>query len=232
MFGPIELNWQFLTNLMSIMIINLMLSGDNAVVIAMAVKNLPESSRRWGFILGAAGAAVVRVISTFLIAKLLSVQFIKLAGGMIILWLAVKLLIEEAQLDQDKNAASLWNAFWIIIVADMSMGTDNMIAVAGASEGNIYLLLFGLGVSIPFVVFMSSLLTKLMDRYRLLLYIGVGILGKVGGEMIITDPFIHNLLNPGTYGEYSTIAFFTVATLVIGRMMALAKHRQAEAVTK
>jgi YjbE family integral membrane protein len=233
MFGSIEFSWPFLTALMSIVFIDLMLAGDNAVVIAMAVKNLPESSRRWGIILGAAGAVVVRVTSTFLIAQLLSLQFVKLAGGTIILWLAVKLLIEDAATDGKRKAGSLWKAFWIIIVADMSMGTDNMLAVAGASQGNFFLLLFGLGLSIPFIVFTSSLLTKLMDRYRILLYIGAGILGKVGGEMIITDPFIQALLEPGMVGEYVTMVFFTVVVLAVGHMMALSKRRRtAVTVTK
>lgn len=233
MFGPIELSWPFMTSLMSIVFIDLMLAGDNAVVIAMAVKSLPERSRRWGIILGATGAVVVRVASTFLIAKLLSLQFLKLAGGAIILWLAVKLLIEDAEPDTKPKAGSLWKAFWIVIVADMSMGTDNMLAVAGASNGSFFLLLFGLGLSIPFIVFTSSLLTNLMDRYRILLYAGAGILGKVGGEMIVTDPFIQRLLNPGMFGEYVTMIFFTVGVLAVGRMIVLSKRRRTvEVATK
>jgi YjbE family integral membrane protein len=232
MIGHFELSWPFLTSLMSIVFIDLMLAGDNAVVIAMAVNSLPERTRRWGIILGAAGAVVVRVTSTFLIAKLLSLQFVKLAGGTIILWLAVKLLIEDAEPDEKRKAGSLWKAFWIIIVADMSMGTDNMLAVAGASHGNFFLLLFGLGLSIPFIVFTSSLLTRLMDRYHILLYIGAGILGKVGGEMIITDPFVQRLLKPDKFEEYSTMVFFTVAVLAIGRMMVLAKRKRTVEVMK
>jgi YjbE family integral membrane protein len=232
MIGHFELSWPFLTSLMSIVFIDLMLAGDNAVVIAMAVNSLPERTRRWGIILGAAGAVVVRVTSTFLIAKLLSLQFVKLAGGTIILWLALKLLIEDAEPDEKRKAGSLWKAFWIIIVADMSMGTDNMLAVAGASHGNFFLLLFGLGLSIPFIVFTSSLLTRLMDRYHILLYIGAGILGKVGGEMIITDPFVQRLLKPDKFEEYSTMVFFTVAVLAIGRMMVLAKRKRTIEVMK
>jgi YjbE family integral membrane protein len=232
MIGHFELSWPFLTSLMSIVFIDLMLAGDNAVVIAMAVNSLPERTRRWGIILGAAGAVVVRVTSTFLIAKLLSLQFVKLAGGTIILWLALKLLIEDAEPDEKRKAGSLWKAFWIIIVADMSMGTDNMLAVAGASHGNFFLLLFGLGLSIPFIVFTSSLLTRLMDRYHILLYIGAGILGKVGGEMIITDPFVQRLLKPDKFEEYSTMVFFTVAVLAIGRMMVLAKRKRTVEVMK
>lgn len=232
MFGSIEFSWPFLTALLSIVVINLTLSGDNAVVIAMAVKNLPGRSRLWGITLGAAGAVVVRVISTFLISQLLSIQFVKLAGGSFIIWLAVKLLIEDSKTGENTNDRGLWKAFWIIIAADMSMGTDNMLAVAGASHGNFFLLLFGLGLSIPLVVFMSSLLTKLMDRYRFLLYTGAGILGKVGGEMIITDPFIQKLLKPDEFEVYSTMVFFTVVVLAVGHMMVLSKRRRTVAVTK
>jgi len=226
MSGHIDLSWQFMTTLLSIVVIDLMLAGDNAVIIAMAVKNLPDRSRLWGIALGAAGAVVVRVTCTFLIAGLLSLQFVKLAGGTFILWLAVKLLIEDAAPDERKKAGGFWKAVWIIIVADMSMGTDNMLAVAGASHGNFFLLLFGLGLSIPLVVFMSSLLTRLMDRFRLLLYIGAGVLGKVGGEMIITDPFVHELLRPDGVDEYGTMIFFAGFVLVVGRMMVLAKRKR------
>jgi YjbE family integral membrane protein len=227
MFGLIEFNWPFLTSLMSILVINLTLSGDNAMVIAAAAKNLPERSRLWGIALGAAGAVVVRIASTFLMAKLLSLQFVKLAGGAVILYLAVKMIIDDTAPEENKKAGSLLKAFWIIVVADLSMGTDNMLAVAGASNGDILLLLFGLGLSIPMLVFMSSLLTKLMDRYRFLLYIGAGILGKVGGEMLISDPFVRALLKPNTFDEYGTMLFFTVAVLAIGRMMVLSRRKRA-----
>jgi YjbE family integral membrane protein len=194
----------------------LTLSGDNAVVIAAVAKNLPERSRLWAIALGAVGAVVVRVASTFLITKLLSLQFVKLAGGAVILWLAVKLLSDDAASEENKQAGSLWKAFWIIVVADMSMGIDNMLAVAGAAHGDMLLLLLGLGLSIPIVVFMSSLLTKLMDRYRFLLYLGAGILGKVGGEMIITDPFVRAILKPNMLDEYGTMIFLTKRRRTVG----------------
>ncbi len=229
-FGHIEFTWQFLSALLSIVLIDLVLAGDNAVVIAMAVKNLPGRVRTWGIALGAGGAVLIRVACTFVVAQLLVMPYLKLIGGAVIIWIAVKLLVQGDEGGEHREAGSLWQALWIIIVADMSMGIDNMLAVGAASHGNLFLLLFGLGLSIPFVVFMSSILAKLMDRYPIILYIGSAILGKVGGEMMITDPFIHGLLNPSKIIEYAVMIFFTVAVVALGRYLVLSKRRKEEAV--
>lgn len=229
-FGQLTFDWKFFSALLSIVIIDLVLAGDNAVVIAMAVKNLHGRKRTLGIALGAGGAVFVRVICTFLVAKLLAMSFIKLLGGAVILWIAVKLLVDGGSEEEHHAAGSLWQALWVIIVADMSMGIDNMLAVGAASHGNLFLLLFGLALSIPFVVFMSSLLAKLMDRYPIILYIGAAILGKVGGEMMITDPIVHNWLQPSKGIEYAVMAFFTVAVVVVARMLlASRKKRVVEA---
>lgn len=225
--GDIHLNAQFFSALISIVIIDLVLAGDNAVVIAMAVKKLEGRQRTWGIAAGAGGAVLVRVVCTFFVAKLLMISFVKLIGGAVILWIAVKLLVEGAEDESVREAGNLWQAIWIIIVADMSMGIDNMLAVGGASHGNFFLLMFGLMLSIPFVVFMSSLLAKLMDRYPIILYIGSGILGKVGGEMMITDPAVHGWLHPTKAVEYTVMAVFTVGVIALGRWL-LARRRQAE----
>ncbi|MFZ1983241.1 MAG: TerC family protein [Desulfatitalea sp.] len=226
--GQIHFNWQFVTALLSIVLIDLILAGDNAVVIAMAVKNLHGRQRTWGISLGAAGAVMVRVVCTFFVAKLLTVSFIKLIGGAVILWIAVKLLIEGSEEHDHKEAGSIMQALWVIIVADMSMGIDNMLAVGGASHGNFFLLLFGLALSIPFVVFMSSMLAKLMDRFPIILYIGAAVLGKVGGEMMITDPVVHNWLHPTKIAEYGVMLFFTIGVVALGRYLLLSKRSQAE----
>ena len=232
--GEIHLNAQFVSALLSIVIIDLVLAGDNAVVIAMAVKKLEGRQRTWGIALGAAGAVVVRVVCTFFVAKLLTIPFVKLAGGAVILWIAVKLLVDGAEEEGVKEAGNIWQALWIIIVADMSMGIDNMLAVGGASHGNFFLLMFGLMLSIPFVVFMSSLLAKIMDRYPIILYIGSGVLGKVGGEMMITDPYAHNLLHPSKIAEYAVMVFFTIGVIALGKWILyqrkLSAHAPASAV--
>ncbi len=202
--GSIEFTWAFFLAVMSIVVIDVVLAGDNAVVIAMAVRRLPAKQRLWGIALGAAGAVIIRILCTFLVAQLLVMPYVKLVGGAVILWIAVKLLTQDAEEQHDdRQASGLWQALWIIIVADMSMGIDNMLAVGAASHGNLFLVLFGLGLSIPFVVFMSNLLSKLMDRYPIILWIGAIILGRVAGNMMITDPWVHGLLQPPTWIVYA-----------------------------
>jgi YjbE family integral membrane protein len=224
--GQIAFTWEFFTAVMSIILIDLVLAGDNAVIIAMAVKNLPGRQRLWGIALGSGGAVVIRVICTFLVAQLLNIQFIKLFGGAVIIWIAVKLLTEAAKEEcHGRECGSIWQALWIIIVADMSMGIDNMLAVGAASQGNLFLLLFGLALSIPLVVFMSNMLSKLMDRYPTILWAGAALLGKVGGEMIITDPWVNSILNPPKWVENAVMAFFVV--LVCGLSKWIANRRKA-----
>ncbi len=216
--GQIAFTWEFLLSVLSIVLIDLVLAGDNAVVIAMAVKNLPARRRRWGIILGAGGAVIIRVICTFLVAKLLTMQFVKLIGGAVIIWIAIKLLTEGAKEEcHGRECGSIWQALWVIIVADMSMGIDNMLAVGAASHGNMFLLLFGLLLSIPFVVFMSNLLSKLMDKYPVILWIGAAILGKVGGEMMITDPWVHSMLNPPKWIVYAVMLLFVIFVCVLSK---------------
>ena len=218
--GHIAFTWEFFIAVMSIVLIDLVLAGDNAVVIAMAVKNLHGKKRTLGITLGAGGAVLVRVACTFLVAQLLTMPYVKLIGGAVIIWIAVKLLTDTADEEcHGKEAQDIWQALWIIIVADMSMGIDNMLAVGAASHGNLFLLLFGLFLSIPFVVFMSNMLSKLMDKYPIILWAGAAILGKVGGEMMITDPWVHGLLNPPQWAEYASMAFFVVFVCVLSRFL-------------
>jgi YjbE family integral membrane protein len=217
--GHIEFTWDFLFGLISIIIIDLMLAGDNAVVIAMAVRGLPRKRRLKGIAFGAGAAVILRVALTFVAAQLLLIRFVKFIGGALIIWIGTKLFIEGApEEDAERQAKTLWQAIWVIVIADITMSTDNVLAVAGASKGNLFLLLFGLGLSIPFVVFTSNLLAMLMDKYPVLVYIGAAILGRVGGEMMITDPFIHELLHPSRMAEYGVQAFFTIGVIVAGKL--------------
>jgi YjbE family integral membrane protein len=185
----------------------------------MAVRSLPHEQRRKGIFWGAGAAVLLRVIATFFVAQLLQINFIKLIGGILITWIAVKLFIEGVPEDNiKKEAASLAQAIKIIVIADITMATDNMLAVGGASHGNLFLLIFGLGLSIPFVVFTSNLLSMLMDKYPVIIYIGAAILGKVGGEMIITDPVVVSMLNPGKVLKYSVETVFAIGVIVAGRL--------------
>ena len=213
-------NLDFFTSILSIILIDLVLAGDNAVVIAMAVRRLPSAQRVKGIFFGAGAAVVLRVVLTFFVAQLLLIKFVKLAGGAVILWLAVKLFVEgEGKSDAGKEAGSLLQAIRLIVIADITMSTDNVLAVAGASHGNLFLLIFGLIVSIPFVVFTSNLLSILMDKYPIIILIGAAILGRVGGEMMITDPFIEGLIHPNKIVEYAVQIFFAVGVIVFGKLL-------------
>ena len=127
----------------------------------------------------------------------------------------------------NKEATTILQALWIIMVADISMSIDNMLAVGAASKGNLFLLLFGLALSIPFVVCMSSLLCKLMDRYPIILWLGAAVLGKVGGEMMITDPFIHELIHPTRTMEYASMVFFVAVVILVSKLIIKKKVAKA-----
>jgi len=210
----------FLLSGLSIVLIDLLLAGDNALVIALAVRSLPQRERRIGIMGGAAVAVILRVVLTSVAARLLEIEYLQIAGGLLILWIALKVLI-DASTPPDRTPAPkhFWQAIWYIVLADLTMSTDNVLAIAGASKGNFWLIAFGLAVSIPFVVLSSTLLSKLMDRFPVLLYLGAGILGKVGGDMILTDPIVERLWHPGDMVRYAVQAALVVAVIVAGRIL-------------
>jgi YjbE family integral membrane protein len=217
---------QFLLAILSIVLIDIVLAGDNAVVIALAVRTLPQRQRLLGILLGAGLAVLLRVALTAVAAQLMNVNYIKLAGGILILWIAVKLLLQEEPGPTGGRAAgTLWQAVWLIMVADVTMSLDNVLAVAGASKGHLGLLLFGLGLSIPLVVFTSNLLSRLMDRYPIIIYLGAAILGKVGGEMIMTDRLTTNLAPP-VWLVYLVEAVLAAGVIVLALVLQRLRARQ------
>jgi YjbE family integral membrane protein len=219
LLGHISFSWEFVAALLSIVLIDLILAGDNAVIIAMAVRSLPRKQRQKGILIGAGAAVLLRVVLTFFAAQLLQTPYLKLIGGLFILWIALKLFIEGAPGEEvHREASTVWQAMWVILVADITMSVDNVLAVAGASKGNLFLLIFGLGLSIPFVVFTSSLLSMLMDKYPYIIYIGAAVLGKVGAEMILTDPIIVPLFSPPVIVQYLIEALAAVGVIVIGKL--------------
>ena len=228
-WGLAKLDWTFFLGILNIVIIDLILAGDNAVVIAMAVRSLPRKQRKWGILLGAGAAVILRVVLTYFVAQLLEISFIKLAGGVLIAWIAVKLFLEGAPEQTDKEARTLWQAMQLIVIADITMSTDNVLAVAGASHGNLFLLIFGLALSIPFVVFTSNLLAMLMDRYPIIIYLGAAVLGRVAGEMIFTDPAVVRWLQMPTWFNYAMEAVFAVGVIVVGKLWIKFVYRRAEA---
>jgi YjbE family integral membrane protein len=227
-WGLDKLDWKFFAGILNIIIIDIILAGDNAVVIAMAVRSLPRQQRKWGIIMGSGAAVLLRVVLTYFVAQLLEIKFIKLAGGVLIAWIAVKLFVEGAPEQEDREVKTLWQAMWLIVVADITMSTDNVLAVAGASHGNLFLLLFGLALSIPLVVFTSNLLSLLMDRYPIIIYIGAAVLGRVAGEMIFTDPFVVAWLAPPKWLCYTMEAVLAAGVILVGKLWLRWVFRKSE----
>ncbi len=216
----------WLLAVLSIVLIDIVLAGDNAVVIALAVRKLPAKQRLVGIGLGSAFAVVLRVALTFLAAQMLALNYIKLAGGLLILWIAVKLLVDNTgEKAHGKEAGGLWQAVWLILVADITMSLDNVLAVAAASKGSLGLLLFGLGLSIPLVVFTSNLLSQLMDRYPVIIYVGAATLGKVGGDMIMTDRLVAEFLHPAPWLVHAVEGVLALGVILV----ALAWQRRGPA---
>jgi YjbE family integral membrane protein len=213
----IQRHWQFIASLASIVLVDLTLSGDNAVVIAAAAKSLPGRLRRRAMVAGAACAVLALVTATYFAARLLHVKFLQIVGGAAVLWIAVGLFREEPALESSAaKLNSFWKAMWFIIVADVTMSTDNMLAIAALAQGNLALLLFGLGVSIPLVIFASGLLATLMDRYPVIVYIGAALLGRVAGQMIMTDEFVAQRFAPSTALVYAAEAAGAIGVLLMG----------------
>ena len=178
-----------------IILIDIVLSGDNAVVIALACRNLSPEQRKTGIFWGVAGAISLRVVLTVFAALVMNLPWLKAIGGLLLVWIAVKLMLPEDEEGHDiKSSANLWGAVKTIVVADFVMSLDNVIAVAGAAHGSLVLLLFGLAVSIPLIVWSSQLILHWMERWPAIVLLGAGLLGYVSGQMIFSDPGVIDLL--------------------------------------
>ena len=192
----------FLVALVKVLAVNLILSGDNAVVIAMAARSLQGNQRRQAIIWGAAGAVALRLIFAAIISYLLQIPFLQVAGGLLLIWIAWKLVHDEVEEGDEKIEAgqSAWEAIRIIIIADAVMSLDNVIALVGAAringELNWWLMGIGLATTIPLVVFGAALLTSLLDRFPILIYAGAALLIYIAVEMFFADDAIHHYLEP------------------------------------
>lgn len=219
----------FLVGGFSIVLIDLLLASDNALVIAMAVRTLPRRQRRIGILCGAALAVMLRVALTAFASDLLTFAYVEFAGGLLVLWIALKVLVDAGDPpDAAPKPRSLLHAIWLVVLADLTMSTDNILAIAGAAHGHLGLIGFGLGLSIPFVIFSSNLLADLMERFPVLIYLGGAILGKVGGDMVLEDPFMVRALHPGEAAHYLVDAILIVALLVGARRIGASRRKHAE----
>jgi YjbE family integral membrane protein len=196
--------------------IDLLLSGDNAMVIALACHNLPPRQRKWGAILGAGAAVALRVALTGVVTHVMSVPYLKFAGGVLLFWVALKLLVDEDEERRVGEAHSLWRAVWIIVVADAVMSLDNVIAVAAAAEGSFALVVFGLIVSIPLVVAGSGLVMWLMDRFPIVIWAGAALLGWLAGGMIVHEGFVAERIGDWPHVELAAEIIGAALVVAIG----------------
>ncbi|HSB77334.1 MAG TPA: TerC family protein [Candidatus Methylomirabilis sp.] len=229
-----EFSWEFVARFLSITILDLTLAGDNAVVIGMAVRSLPEKQRNKGIFWGAFGAIALRVAVTFVVAQLLLIPLLQFGGGVLLIWIAWKLIQNPPGAGEGENvkaASGLLEAIKIIILADFIMSTDNMLAVGAASHGSFFLLMFGLGLSIPIILFCSAMVAKMMNKWPWLVFVGAGILGYVSGEMIVADKMVSPYLHPlGVFAHYGIPVVLAVGIVVVGKLVE--KKHQAEGQNK
>jgi YjbE family integral membrane protein len=179
--------------ILKIIWINILLSGDNAVVIAMACRALPPKQRMIGIMLGAGAAVLLRVIFTIMLQYVLDLPWLRLVGGILLLYIAVKLLTQDEAADEESIAGSdnVWGAVKTVAIADMVMSLDNVLAIAGAAKGHPWLIIFGLVISIPLIVAGATLIMTLLTRFPILVWAGAALLGWIAGELVMEDPISH-----------------------------------------
>ena len=189
-----------LISILQLVWINILLSGDNAVVIALACNGLPASQRRIGIILGAAVAVGLRIVFTFLVTYLLDTPFLRLAGGLLLLWIAVKLIVEDGQDHGQKISSSdrLFHAVRTVAIADIVMSLDNVLAIAAIAKDNTALLVLGLLISVPLIVAGSGLVMYILKRFPILIWAGAALLGWVAGDMLLADPALVQVVDTST----------------------------------
>jgi YjbE family integral membrane protein len=182
---------QFLLSVLEIILINILLSGDNAVVIALACRNLPDKLRRRGILWGVLGAIVLRIILTYFAMNLLDYPWLKLIGAVLLIWIGIKLIVGDEHAEHEVKASNrLISAIWTILIADLVMSLDNVMAVTAAAKGDLPLIIFGLVISIPLVIFGSQIIMRLIERMPLLVPAGGGLLGYIAGDLATDDPVV------------------------------------------
>lgn len=207
---------EFFTALFSIVMIDLVLAGDNAIVIGLACRNLPKNVQLKGIVMGTAGAIVIRILATIAVVWLLQIKGLMLGGGILLIYIAYKLLAKEDSHENIQAKDSLLSAVITIVVADAVMGLDNVLAVAGASHGSYIMVILGLLISIPIMVFGSTIIIKLVERFPLIIDFGAGVIAYTAGKMITEEPFLHATLGQPTVKLPLTILII-FGVLFLGR---------------
>ncbi len=215
---------QFWIAVLQIILIDILLSGDNAVVIALACRNLPPRQRRLGVFWGVAGAIILRVTLTFFAVSLLAIPYLKMVGAVLLLWIGVKLIQpqDDGEGHEIRAAAHLFGAIRTIIIADFVMSLDNVIAVAAAAHDSLFLLIFGLALSIPLMVWASQLILRLMDRFPSVIVLGGGLLGWVGLSMAVHDPVMKDwVISQAAWLDWVAPAAGAVLVVAVGKLLSL-----------
>ncbi|SFM16267.1 TerC family protein [Variovorax sp. OV329] len=211
---------EFWLALSQIILINIVLSGDNAVVIAMASRSLPPAQQKKAIIFGSVGAIVLRVVLTFFAVYLLTLPYLKLIGAALLLWIGVGLLTSDEGDEGIEGHSGLFAAVKTIVIADLVMSLDNVVGVAAAAKGNVPLLVFGLVISIPLIIFGSTIILKLMTRFPVIITLGAALLGWVAGEMAMGDPAIHHWAEQQHVLHKVVPALGAVLVVVVGKWLA------------
>jgi YjbE family integral membrane protein len=206
---------EFAVSLLTIIVIDLVLAGDNAIVIGLAARKLPLEQRKRVVIWGTVGAIVLRIVATLAIVWLLKIPGLLLVGGLVLLWIAFKLLAEEKG-HEVKSGSNFWSAIRTVIIADTIMSLDNVLAVGGAAHGNFLLVILGLVISVPIVVWGSTYFMKLMDKYPIILYFGAGVLAWTSGAMIAEEPIISSFIDSFPWIYYLGNILLVVIILLVG----------------
>lgn len=213
-------NADFWIGLVKIVWINIILSGDNAVVIALAARSLPPEQQKKAVMFGSGAAVVLRIVLTVVAAKLLELSFLQIVGGLLLLWIGYQLLTGEEDEDgESKGTGTMFTAIRTILIADLVMSLDNVIAVAATAQGDMLLLILGLAISIPLVIFGSTLMIKLMDRFPVIVTLGAALIGWVGGETIVHDNVLHDYAIGHPWLHYVAAAAGAVLVVAVGKWM-------------
>ena len=221
----------FWIGLWQIILVNIVLSGDNAVVIALAARSLPPHQQKKAIMWGAGAAVGMRIILTIIAVEMLKWPWLKLVGAVLLLWIAVKLLIPEEGGDDVESSDNLWAAIKTILIADLVMSLDNVIGVAAAAKGSITLLILGLAISIPLVIFGATVLMKLMHRFPVIITIGAGLLGWVAGDMAATDPVVKDWVDANAaWLHWAAPSAGAVLVVLLGKWLAARAGAEAEVV--
>ncbi|SFI64418.1 TerC family protein [Thermoflavimicrobium dichotomicum] len=213
------LSTDFLSVLFSIIIIDLVLAGDNAIVIGLAAKNLPQNKQKQVILWGTIGALIMRMICTFAVVWLLKIPGLLLTGGLILVWIACKLLFDENEPDHVKADDNAWTAIRTIVIADTVMGLDNVLAIAGAAHGHYLLVVMGLLISVPIIIWGSTLFLKLMERFPWIIYMGSGVLAWTAAKMIVDDHLVKSFFIENVWLKYAVIIGIISFVLLVGRLL-------------